>query len=107
MSAYRQRGLLSKLAKFVAKRFASDYQSNIQFDIDLRSCGLSHEDLGEVLRLDWQDFPFYVWPLPELDGYVLAEFGGRLFLMPEYLPLPACLVPHRTSPLDATDEVRS
>lgn len=63
-----QQRLLSRLCKFIAKRFAnSGMQSNMQFTIDLQSCGLSYEDLGEVLRLDWNGFPFYFWPLPAVD----------------------------------------
>lgn len=87
MSFADQKRLHARLCKFVAERFDS-MQSNLQFEIDLRSCKLSFDDLGDVEKWEWDGLSFYVWPLPALDGYRLTEFGGRLFLVPEYLPLP-------------------
>ena len=65
---------LKKLERFVNTRNRSEFNSNLQFQIDASSCGFKVSDLGDVKKTG--DGTYY-WITPH---GMLVECGGRMFL---------------------------
>lgn len=54
----------AQLKAFIARRNASDFQTNLQFQIDANAVGIKVEDLGKAVKETW--------------GYSWDTFYGRL-----------------------------
>lgn len=68
----------NKLERFVEVRNASEFNTNIQFQLDASSCGFKIADLGDVTKLDDDRYGHvYVWQTPFGE---LVEAGGKLSL---------------------------
>lgn len=64
----------AQLEKFIKIRNKSDYQSNLQFLIDARSCGLDLKELGNPKRQKNEDgFEDFVWGTPF--GKLVEHYG--------------------------------
>jgi len=67
-----------QLLKFIELRNKSEYQSNLQFEIDARAAGFSSTDLGQAIKVKNGDgFEDYVW---ETSFGKLTEHYGELTL---------------------------
>lgn len=61
----------AQLRKFVEVRNKSQFQSNLQFQIDARACGFSVDGLGTPIKIK----AGYVWQLQGLNCELLEEHG--------------------------------
>ncbi len=69
----------AQLKKFVVRRNKSEFQTNLQFQIDAEACGFRIGDLGEVRPLNvGEGLPkAYEWTTPH---GVLREYLGQMSL---------------------------
>ena len=64
-----------QLSKFIKRRNESDFQTNLQFEIDIRACGLEVDDLGKAKKVEDGS---YEWTTP---FGKLVEKHGKLSLV--------------------------
>ncbi len=67
-----------QMARFIKMRNSSDFQSNLQFQIDAEACGFRPSDLGDVKKIEEGE---YVWQTPY---GTLREKYGKMSLDPPY-----------------------
>lgn len=65
----------AQLTDFVNRRNTSEFQSNLQFQIDANAAGINVDDLGKALK---GDDGAYRWLLPT--GEELIERNGKMTL---------------------------
>lgn len=67
----------TQLEKFIKLRNASEFSSNMQFEIDAQSCGFHSRDLGQA-----EPYKEHCWQWQTPYG-LLVEWRGQLALNPE------------------------